>query len=1016
MPEAFPAWFTAKPESPSGEAISLLPTIVSITVVRDPASPLLKPIPIGIFPATPPGSARQLTLGPGNVLLLAQQIATNSPADSITGFRIKSGTLTFPANITVVSGVVHIAPAETIQLDAVLDPPAAPPPVAGPGADATAAVATLPASVRIVFAPAGGQITTLPAFSAKVYGTSVALTHSLTAPHFDQLLQQILVPASAIPETFTIAADQSTLLALSGSAPITGGAWSLPVAAGLPPPGTILGAGNVAILLGSGLQVQWTDVQPFIAQSASVLVGPGQIGVMLTFATQPFSETFQLWQEQGGARNSTIEFDYPAQFTVPYESQAGQEKLPIANGSAVLHLDRPLHADGTRFALPASSASLTLLLDTSGLNVTLAGVLVPPPNDPPIPMALENALLRVQSPQAFSLTGTLSGLKIPAGTLGLNFPLLAIIATLPDPYAASVPASVLARRGNTQGPLSATITWITPASAQLAFSYQQTGGTTFESLPALLDVSSNADQWGVKSTSDAISRLNISQLTLEASAAVLGLFTVPEISWEPMSEDPSSPPPAGSLISPDGDGGPSTVSVQTVQLVPVAPAAVAPIFVESAAAGALTNVDLTLPFGLRAHISDLNGATIVLNQPEFPGSLTGGIQIKLQPPSPDNPTATFDGNAFVTAPYGTNVLDSLGDPSVSNFFDSRFGTSVPVRRYDLSGYGASIFSDWHNLDPGTADVTKVQFRVLVGRTAYDVVQIRSLIYPWAVRVVRTITIERVNLGVVVRHDSGWQAISNGDFQYPNVSTHFVLHLGAVPQLVNVRNIQANGAIFPLTGTPQWLPVTLDADVQLNPAITIDSGASGTNTVVSRGITGYLLETVTKPPFIPSANDVVTLLTSNRAAGPISCTVTIAASGTQLRGSGIDVAAFLDGARAVIVCALRGSPVLPPDGAWSIGKRSTASTSPPLPLDPNFPVPLVQNTSQPNVWYYADPTDVLNLPAGTPGSEYGLLRARASALPAPHGTRPPLLRGASFRSREPRVASARPIVCWIGPSL
>jgi len=274
----------------------------------------------------------------------------------------------------------------------------------------------------------------------------------------------------------------------------------------------------------------------------------------------------------------------------------------------------------------------------------------------------------------------------------------------------------------------------------------------------------------------------------------------------------------------------------------------------------------------------------------------------------------------------------------------------------------------------------------------------------------------VNLGVVVRHDSGWQAISNGDFQYPNVSTHFVLHLGAVPQLVNVRNIQANGAIFPLTGTPQWLPVTLDADVQLNPAITIDSGASGTNTVVSRGITGYLLETVAKPPFIPSANDVVTLLTSNRAAGPISCTVTIAASGTQLRGSGIDVAAFLDGARAVIVCALRGSPVLPPDGAWSIGKRSTASTSPPLPLDPNFPVPLVQNTSQPNVWYYADPTDVLNLPAGTPGSEYGLLRARASALPAPHGTRPPLLRGASFRSREPRVASARPIVCWIGPSL
>jgi hypothetical protein len=243
-------------------------------------------------------------------------------------------------------------------------------------------------------------------------------------------------------------------------------------------------------------------------------------------------------------------------------------------------------------------------------------------------------------------------------------------------------------------------------------------------------------------------------------------------------------------------------------------------------------------------------------------------------------------------------------------------------------------------------------------------------------VVRTITIERANLGGVIRHDSGWQAISNGDFQFPDPAD-FVLHLGAVPQLVNVRNIQPNGAVFPLTGTPQWLPVTFDADVQLNAAITINSGASGANTVASRGIKGYLLETVSTPPappFIPSANDVVNLLSGNQAAGPVSCTVTIAASGAQLRGSSVDVTAFLIGAQAVIACALRGSPVLPPDGAWSIGKRTTFSTSPPLPLDPNFPVPLVQNATKPNLWYYADPTDVLNLPGGTPASEYGLLQS------------------------------------------
>jgi hypothetical protein len=109
--------------------------------------------------------------------------------------------------------------------------------------------------------------------------------------------------------------------------------------ASVPPPGTILGAGDVAILLGSGLQAKWTGIaQPLTSQSATILVGPGQIGVMLTFATQPFSETFQLWQGRGGARNSTIEFDYPAQFSrLRVAARPGE----IAKGSSV-------HPDGSR--------------------------------------------------------------------------------------------------------------------------------------------------------------------------------------------------------------------------------------------------------------------------------------------------------------------------------------------------------------------------------------------------------------------------------------------------------------------------------------------------------------------------------------------------------------------------------------------------------------------------------------------------------------------------------------------
>jgi hypothetical protein len=809
-----------------------------------------------------------------------------------------------------------------------------------------------------------------PGSPAQVYGTSVELARpNLAAPNYDSLLQQILVPAVITPAAFAIVTDQSALLTLSGSAPVTGGAWALPVINGAPLPGVSLGAGNAAILLGGGLQTQWPGVPRLLGvQSASILASPGQIGVMLTIVAQPFTEIFQLWQERGGARNSTIEFDCQNDLTIPYTTVPGFERLQIANGFVVLHLDRPLRADGSRLAL-GLPASQILDLNTSGLVLTVNASQEPP--NPPFAFAIENAVLHVGGAPVFSLIGTLTGNTVSPGTLGINFDVLSVIPTLPDPYAASLPATVLVQRGATQGTLFTTVHWASQDAPQTEFTYTQPTLTTFNSLPALLDVSSNADQLGVTAVTQAGSPLTITGLTLRAAGSVLGIFTVPEISWEPMTQDPTSPPPPGSLSPPD-DGGPTTFSVQTAQLVPIEPAALAPLFIDASAAGSQTTVGLSLPFGIRAQITDLKGGTIALNQPRFPGSLSGGIQIKLAPPAPDNLTAAFTGQASVGA-YGTNVLGA----DAASFFNQEFGgatPSVPVRRYDISGYGASVFSEWRDTNPLlTAGVVKVQFEVFVGRTAYDVIQIRSLIYPWAIRVVRTITIERTNLGGMIRHDSGWQAVSDGDFQFPNPAA-FILNPGAVQAVVRVRNIQDNGAVFPTSGAPQWRPVVFDCDVLLNPQIAVISGAALANSVASRGVTGYLLETVTKPPFIPSANDVATLLASNTAGGPVSCTVTIAGSGAQLRASGVDVTAFMSGPQAVIAGALRGSPVLPPDGAWSIGKRATFSTTPPLPLDANFPVPLVQNASQPSLWHYADPSDVINLALGTPANEYGLLQS------------------------------------------
>lgn len=967
----FADWFGSAAATPEGTALNLLTTVDRIVVVRDPPSPLLKPSPIGVFLVpVPQSNPKVLTLAPGQVLLASRQLALGSP-DAITGFDIASGTLTFQANVTVVSGVIHVPAVEVVQLDATLHAPPAPVPGPGPGADARAATVSLPASITIQFRETGGEITRLPNFGETVYGTALTLSHNNTAPRFDPSLRQILVPANVTQANFSIAKDLSTLLTFSGSAPITSGAWALPVMNSVPPPGTVLGAGEVAVAVGAGLSAKWTGItQTAAAQTAVILAAPGVIGVVVNIQTQPFAETFQLWQEAGGTRNSSVEFDYPAQFTLFYSTQPGQEILSFA-GSANAHLDRPLRADGTRFPLSVPACSQTLVLTPSGLQLTLSGAPQVPPNNPLIPLALENALLQVHAPQSFSLNGALGGASVSSGTITLSFPLHVIVPILPDPYASSQPASSIIsqhQQGNL-GQLAGTVTWNSPASAVLAFSYQPAGGGPQASLPSLLDVSSNADQLGIISVAD-LPELTIAQLTLQAPGFTMGIFTVPEISWEPMSLDPSSPAPPGSTTPPN-DGGTSIVQVQTVQLVPVSPAVVASAFVQGVANGDLATADLTLPFGLSAHISDFKGATFDLNQPVFPSSLTGGIQIRMQPPSPDNVNAAFAGSSFVTTPYGVDVLDV----PVSNLFNQEFSVvtpGVPVRRYDFSGYGASVFSDWRDPNAPLAAVIKVQFDVFTGRTAYEVVQIQSFIYPWIVKVVRTITIERKDLGGILRHDTGWQAASDGRYAFPNAG--FDVHPGAVNAVVKVRNIRDAGPIFPANAPPNtatWSLVLFDADVELNGNIAINSGGSGTNTVASRDMTGYILETFN---FTPAPTDVATLLGGNLAGGPVSCTVTIAGSGAQLRGSGVDITGFLNGGNCEIVGSLRGSPVLPPDGAWSIGKRAVGGTAPPLPLDPNFPVPLVLNATQPSFWHFADPTDVLNLPGGTPLQEYGLLQS------------------------------------------
>jgi hypothetical protein len=247
---SFAGWFGPVAPTPEGAALDLLTTVSKITVVRDLPGPVLNTRPIGVFLVpVPQANPKVLTLAPGQVLLASRQLAAGGP-DAITGFDVASGTLTFQANVTVVNGVIHVPGVELVQLDAVLKAPPDPAPGPGPGADARAVTASLPTSITIQFKGTGGEITKLPDFGVTVYGTAITLSRNNTAPSFDPALRQILVPANVTQATFSIAKDLSTLLELSGSAPITSGAWALPVMTALPPPDAVLGAGNVEFACG----------------------------------------------------------------------------------------------------------------------------------------------------------------------------------------------------------------------------------------------------------------------------------------------------------------------------------------------------------------------------------------------------------------------------------------------------------------------------------------------------------------------------------------------------------------------------------------------------------------------------------------------------------------------------------------------------------------------------------------------------------------------------------------------
>ncbi len=538
----------------------------------------------------------------------------------------------------------------------------------------------------------------------------------------------------------------------------------------------------------------------------------------------------------------------------------------------------------------------------------------------------------------------------------------------------------------------------------------------------LLDVSTNADLFGVGL---GFSRQKNEHLNPAFPLAVIGIdlvtdafntriYTLPQIQWEPIwtiqNPDVTPYPFPSPATSPD-TGDPTIIGTTSYELVPIAPKPVIEKFlatyndkVKPQKMGAL----FSLPFGMKAaavldNASDptKQGAEVSVNNPHFDDQkLQGALQITVLATSPNSgpndESPGFKGATIQTRNlidlFGGNIplgLSVLG-PVVDTIFNGEFKpggakSRVPLERMDISGYGATIFSNWLNPNAKIAATSQARFDVLIGRTAHEVIQVKSILYPWGIAVVRTITIQRTSGGGVTRYDSGWKAQGAGvyDFSYTDSSSikhpnPFDFHPGIVHGMYNVTEIRDTGRIYNHT-EPNPLDSVIMQEVFFNGNADIEDVIVGApdGMVPCKRQRGFVqLAPYQKPLTAQQFSDLITK--EGALGGAMDCVVSVGNSGQPMRIVKIDVNNAENFGSKLFVTAGHGSLALPREGSWSQVKRQ-ASTADIVVLNEDGALPLIREGKLNSVpiqpYRFADPIDILT--AASPKSDYAILHSMGS---------------------------------------
>ena len=817
-----------------------------------------------------------LTLTKGNVWIRADLFDPAAPKTQYVGLKISNGNINLFNKFSVTNNSITVPKGISLDIDFDLDNSFTAKQTDAIGIDGYLSVFTPTVDLKLKYSHSRIIATTTDAFYGKTFGWESRFLRKEQLFKWNEENSQVLLELKSGLDDFKVESCKSEFFTLKGNAKVRSAFWALPTRKNTNNQAVeVAFNGALQLFLLEGLSINWQGIHKLenevLCNRCQLLFLNGTIAFQSKTADfQLINEHFTLWQkslEKPEKMELKIQFrDYQnLQFMV----SSDEMETVITNCDTDFKIDKPLYAENipvqpyTKKSGYGKGISKTgmhfILTDADLLTEDQTGEILSfvPMNEQHKTFVLENAYLITSSEATLFLNAKSDqNNHLYEGRLQMSFLIYDLVPTLLHPYTGNRFPQI--KRGRiyesaqqNSDILLADIVWETTENfteSEVTFKMKQRKllprnkeypQTEFENRNKqihpdqkrkmqeafmLLDVSTQADHWGISLSYANLDRLNktyhdtisiesenvvtINRNYLEAPIGLLHGITLPQVSWEPVfnltpptsavNEDPNL-----GILPSINNNIPTVFSQLDNRRIKIGPSQFIRNFKVNlnpkegeVSTSNPQNLNSTVLFSLpngkfgivslspfnqtEERLADNHLDFIDPNFEQENLSLKGSLQFRIAAKkTSDEAPPQLDGVAkqlktllnntsvlgkTVTEIFNTNFFnDNL--QNADYYYAGNLNKNVPLEMIDFSGYGASMFSNWRNPMAKFAAIAQTKFDVMRGRLAQEIVEAVSMIYPWGICTSRTVTFLRNNNAIIYREDSGWISQSEGTFDF-----------------------------------------------------------------------------------------------------------------------------------------------------------------------------------------------------------------------------------------------------------